>query len=151
MWCGLLRIQDFPQKMSVFRYEAEPGLILVDIRGDDSCPRLKASPKRLPYFNETMKGKPKLAIQTLKLTAKRQATFPAEFCSRYNLHPGDRLILDRREIDGEATWTLKPVASVRTPWFGVLRKYGTEKSHSMDEIRTFDRDFAKLDNVSLLS
>ena len=77
-----------------------------------------------------------MSVQTIKLTAKRQATFPAELCRDLDLHPGDRLALERCEVDGAPAWIMRPAFGDKTSsWFGVLRPFAADKSHAMDEIR----------------
>jgi bifunctional DNA-binding transcriptional regulator/antitoxin component of YhaV-PrlF toxin-antitoxin module len=77
-----------------------------------------------------------MSIQTIKLTAKRQATFPAELCRDLSLHPGDRLALERREIDGAPAWIIRPASGDEAPsWFGALRPFASGKPHAMDDIR----------------
>ena len=78
-------------------------------------------------------------MQTIKLTAKRQATFPVEMCENLNVHPGDRLALERRQIDGEPAWIVRPVRSAAegksASWFGELQPFTSGKSHNMVDIR----------------
>ncbi len=77
-----------------------------------------------------------MSIQTIKLTSKRQATFPAEFCREFGLRPGDRIVLERREMDGHHAWVLHPPSGDERPsWFGVLRPFANSKSHDMDDVR----------------
>ena len=77
-----------------------------------------------------------MPIQTIKLTAKRQATFPAELCRDLDLQPGDRLTLERRELDGAPAWVMRPLSGDAVPsWFGALRPFASGKSHAMDDIR----------------
>jgi bifunctional DNA-binding transcriptional regulator/antitoxin component of YhaV-PrlF toxin-antitoxin module len=77
-----------------------------------------------------------MSIKTIKLTAKRQATFPAKLCRDLGLRPGDRLALERREVDGMAAWVMRPISGDRnSSWFGALRPFASGKSHAMDEIR----------------
>lgn len=85
--------------------------------------------------------------RTIKLTSKRQATFPVDFCKELNLHPGERLVLDRREIDGSPAWIIQPESKVTSSWFGKLNKYGKAKSHSMDDIRRSVGDKLGADKV----
>lgn len=74
--------------------------------------------------------------QTIKLTSKRQATFPAEICRDMGLHPGARLYLERRELDGAPAWILRPLSDAGTPsWFAALRPFASGRSHDMDAIR----------------
>ena len=77
-----------------------------------------------------------MPTQTIKLTTKRQATFPAELCRDLDLHPGDRLALERRELDGAPVWVMRPLCGDAVPsWFGALRPFASGKSHAMDDIR----------------
>jgi bifunctional DNA-binding transcriptional regulator/antitoxin component of YhaV-PrlF toxin-antitoxin module len=77
-----------------------------------------------------------MPVQAIKLTSKRQATFPAAVCRDMGLHPGDRIALERREIGGSPAWVMRPVSGEKsTPWFGVLRAYAADKSHDMEDIR----------------
>ena len=74
-------------------------------------------------------------ISTIKLTSKRQATFPAGLCRELGVKPGDELKLERRAIDGHDAWFLsRPVANP-APWFGSLRAYAKGKTHDMESIR----------------
>ncbi|MBN2449040.1 MAG: AbrB/MazE/SpoVT family DNA-binding domain-containing protein [Lentisphaeria bacterium] len=75
-------------------------------------------------------------MRTIKVTAKRQATLPAEMCQDLDLHPGDRLALERRRIDGEPAWIVRPVGKGKVAsWFRALRSFASGKSHAMADIR----------------
>ena len=74
--------------------------------------------------------------QTLKLTSKRQATFPVTLCEELGVHPGDELKLERRILNGEAAWVIQAKEKPGMPWFAALHDYATEKSHDMQAIRT---------------
>jgi bifunctional DNA-binding transcriptional regulator/antitoxin component of YhaV-PrlF toxin-antitoxin module len=75
-------------------------------------------------------------MATIKLTSKRQATFPRELCESLGLQPGDELRLVPRVADGERVWVLQVVEMPDRPWFGRLRKYaGAAAGHSMGAIR----------------
>ncbi len=74
-------------------------------------------------------------MTAIRLTAKRQATLPKALCDELHLKPGDALVLESREIDGEKVWLLKPQSDTPPEWFGRLRKYAAEKSFDMDSIR----------------
>jgi len=77
-----------------------------------------------------------MPTKTITLTAKRQATFPAELCRDLGLQPGDKLALERREVDGTPTWIMRPASEHKTSsWFGALRSYASDKSHVMEDIR----------------
>ena len=75
-------------------------------------------------------------IKTLKLTSKRQATFPAALCEELGVSPGDELKLERHILNGEASWVIQAKEKPGTPWFGALRDYATDKPHDMKSIRT---------------
>ncbi|MFP4257559.1 MAG: AbrB/MazE/SpoVT family DNA-binding domain-containing protein [Desulfovermiculus sp.] len=36
---------------------------------------------------------------TIKLTSKRQATFPVQLCREIGIQPGDELVLERKELE----------------------------------------------------
>lgn len=72
----------------------------------------------------------------MRLTSKRQATFPARVCESLGVSPGDEILLDPRESeDGSIVWLLKPAKPKTRPWLGSLRKYARDKDHSMDSVR----------------
>ncbi len=73
--------------------------------------------------------------QTLTLTSKRQATFPAKLCAELNVKPGEKILLDRRELDGEPAWFLHTKPKMENEWFGILRHHAKNKPHDMDSIR----------------
>ncbi len=73
--------------------------------------------------------------QSIRLTSKRQATFPAQVCRELGVKAGDVLILEQKEIEGIATWIIRPQKTVQTKWFGGLKKYGRGKDHDMETIR----------------
>ena len=75
-------------------------------------------------------------VKTLKLTSKRQATFPVALCEELGVHPGDELKLERQILNGEATWVIQAKKKPGMPWFGALRDYATGRSHDMPSIRT---------------
>ena len=74
--------------------------------------------------------------QTIKLTAKRRATFPAELCEQLGLRPGDEIDLLPRVENGQRLWALRKRAIPARPWLGSLSGYAaTTEDHSMDAIR----------------
>ena len=73
-------------------------------------------------------------MSTIKITAKRQATFPLELCRDLGIQPGDSLRVEKRLIRGERVWTLQPNGPSDS-WFGSLRKYAKGKSHDLEKIR----------------
>ena len=74
--------------------------------------------------------------KTLKLTSKRQATFPAALCEELGVQPGDELKLERLILNGEAAWVIQTQEKPGTPWFGALRDYAAGKPHDMQSVRT---------------
>lgn len=60
-------------------------------------------------------------MSVIKLTSKRQATFPAEVCRKMGVGPGDSLILEPIERGAETLWLLKPAKGRRPSWFGRLK------------------------------
>jgi len=73
--------------------------------------------------------------QTVRLTSKRQATFPAQLCKELGVEAGDDLILERRKIGGDIAWILKPKKNIKSTWFAGLEKYAAHKKHDMESIR----------------
>jgi bifunctional DNA-binding transcriptional regulator/antitoxin component of YhaV-PrlF toxin-antitoxin module len=75
---------------------------------------------------------------TIKLTAKRQATFPAEVCEALGVKPGDRIELEARTQGKGRVWVLKPVTSKARPWFGVLGRYARKSARPWSRERDGD-------------
>lgn len=78
-----------------------------------------------------------MATLQLKLTTKRQATFPVETCHALGIQPGDTLEMESRELEGETVWILKPRPALDFSWIGSLKGKGTKTpaNHSMEAIR----------------
>jgi len=75
-------------------------------------------------------------VTTLRLTTKRQATFPKETCEALGLKPGDVIELDSRDEGGTKVWFLRPRPSLERGWVGCLGPRAKEvKDHSMEAIR----------------
>ena len=74
-------------------------------------------------------------IQTLTLTSKRQATFPARLCEEMHLQSGDRIQVERRTLEGKPAWVLRPKPSDPMIWFGSLRGCAKGKPHDLPSIR----------------
>jgi AbrB family looped-hinge helix DNA binding protein len=73
---------------------------------------------------------------TVKLTSKRQVTFPVEVCDDLGLEPGDELELIPRVDGGERFWILQKRKASARPWIGCLEAYAKNaEDHSMDAIR----------------
>lgn len=74
-----------------------------------------------------------MSHREIKLTTKRQATFPAALCRELGVRAGDRLVLERREIDGEPAWLLRKPRPDWS-WAGSLRRYASGRSHDWEEV-----------------
>jgi bifunctional DNA-binding transcriptional regulator/antitoxin component of YhaV-PrlF toxin-antitoxin module len=76
-------------------------------------------------------------MSKIKLTAKRQATFPSKVCQELGIAPGDELELMPAKVSGENVWVLKPVSKPRSKWIGSLNRYAgnANRDHSMESIR----------------
>ena len=70
----------------------------------------------------------------IRLTSKRQATFPVAMCKELGLKPGDEVTLERGVRNGEVVWVLRQ-AEPATSWIGSLSRYARGKSHKMERIR----------------
>ncbi|MDD5706577.1 MAG: hypothetical protein PHR35_11675 [Kiritimatiellae bacterium] len=73
----------------------------------------------------------------IRMTSKRQATFPAAVCESLSVYPGDTLTLRDVHIKGRKVWVLEPHPTEGAfPWMGALRAYAEGKgTHAMPEIR----------------
>jgi bifunctional DNA-binding transcriptional regulator/antitoxin component of YhaV-PrlF toxin-antitoxin module len=76
-----------------------------------------------------------VAAQVLKITSKRQATFPSRVCKELGVKAGQEIVLEKKEVEGEAAWVLRPKRSDNQAWYGSLRKYAKGKQHDMADIR----------------
>lgn len=77
--------------------------------------------------------------KSVKLTTKRQATLPVQLCEELGVGPGDRLLLERRVLDGEAVWLLRR-PEPDWSWAGSLKRYGRGRSHDWAAIeRSIER------------
>lgn len=76
-------------------------------------------------------------MSKIRLTAKRQATFPSRVCVELGVAPGDELELKPAKMSGENVWVLKPVAKSRSKWIGSLKRFAGNANgdHSMESIR----------------
>lgn len=72
----------------------------------------------------------------MRLTSKRQVTFPLATCLALGIKPGDAI--DVELVTGESGyhWVLKPKLKRERPWLGMLKKYAINANdHSMEAIR----------------
>lgn len=74
-------------------------------------------------------------MPSVKITAKRQATFPLETCEALRIGPGDIVDVEPRLIDDEQVWILRPRQTPDRSWVGSLRDRIKNDDHSMDGIR----------------
>lgn len=77
-------------------------------------------------------------MTTIKITAKRQATFPSEVCDALGVKPGDRIALHAQMQKGERVWVLKQVRSPKQPWLFSLAKYAKNASQPWSRDRDGD-------------
>ena len=73
-------------------------------------------------------------MSIIKLTSKRQASFPSKLCGDLGVEPGDRLEVKPASIDGQLVWTIRPIKPTGE-WIGSLEKYAKNKSHRLEDIR----------------
>ena len=74
-------------------------------------------------------------MPSLKITTKRQATFPVETCDALRIGPGDIVDVEPRVIDDEQVWILRPRRTPDRSWIGSLRDQARAQDHSMESIR----------------
>lgn len=80
-------------------------------------------------------------MTTVKITSKRQATLPKALCDEMRVQPGDSLIVERRRIENEDAWVIRPAPGSgegglnRFGWVGSLKRYAVGKSHDMASVR----------------
>ena len=74
-------------------------------------------------------------MPSLKITTKRQATFPVETCDALRIGPGDIVDVEPRVIDDEQVWILRPRKTPDRSWIGSLRDQVRAQDHSMESIR----------------
>ena len=75
-------------------------------------------------------------MKTLRLTSKRQATFPKEACDSLGLKPGDRIELESRFENGTQVWVMRPQRKHERDWIGSLGKKARKvQDHSLEAIR----------------
>jgi len=73
---------------------------------------------------------------TVKLSSKRQATFPKSVCESLGLEPGDEILLEpSSDASSESSWVLRPAKSRPRPWLNQLNAYAKGKESSMEAIR----------------
>lgn len=72
----------------------------------------------------------------MKMTAKRQVTFPRQLCEEMRLQPGDAIQIEQTEIDGRAVWVLSPPPPpLKLTWVGSLHRYAKGVDFDMTTVR----------------
>ena len=74
-------------------------------------------------------------MQALKMTSKRQVTFPLRVCKELGIKAGQTLFLEDKEIEGQHEWIIRLPKQQKATWYGSLHKYGHNKNHDMNSIR----------------
>ena len=89
-------------------------------------------------------------MATIKLTAKRQATFPAEVCKELGVESGDSLEITPLHHGNQIVWVLKAMVKTKPKWMGALKQYAknakkpwTREEHGEATARAMARDSAK--------
>jgi len=73
---------------------------------------------------------------SIKMSSKRQATFPRQVCDSMGIGAGDTLMLDRRvDAGGEEIWVIRSGRKPARPWAGGLKAYADGKEHDMESVR----------------
>ncbi len=72
-------------------------------------------------------------MAAIKLTAKRQATFPRQICDALRVGPGDQLVVEPQVLDDETVWILRP-KKADWSWVGSVH-VPANASHDMDQVR----------------
>ncbi|MEO0413796.1 MAG: AbrB/MazE/SpoVT family DNA-binding domain-containing protein [Verrucomicrobiota bacterium] len=79
-----------------------------------------------------------MTLSTIKVTSKRQVTFPAEVCESLGVKAGDELeLVPVIDEFGEKSWNLRKADKTpERPWIGRLSQYASNvEDHSMEAIR----------------
>lgn len=74
----------------------------------------------------------------IRMTTKRQATFPRQLCEEMRLEPGHAIQVEAATLDGQRVWVLSvPPEPPKMDWVGSLRRHAKAGAgaHSMEAIR----------------
>ena len=75
-------------------------------------------------------------MPSLRLTAKRQATFPLATCESLGLKPGDTLELEARDEADGRVWVLRPRPARARKWLGSAGGFASPTlDHSLTTVR----------------
>lgn len=72
---------------------------------------------------------------TVKVSSKRQVTFPKRVCESLGIQTGDEILLDRHVESGREVWYLVPAKAQGRSWLGALKDYSAGKNHEMEAVR----------------
>jgi len=89
----------------------------------------------LGYLTNENRGKEAFTMQALRMTSKRQVTFPARVCEELGVTAGDTLLLEKTQNKGSKAWVIRPRRRRKETWFKGLQKYAAGKRHSMRSVR----------------
>ena len=76
-----------------------------------------------------------VSMLKVKVSSKRQVTFPKQVCESLGIQAGDEILLERDVRFNQEVWYLKPAHEETRSWQGSLREYAGNKGHSMDAVR----------------
>ena len=71
---------------------------------------------------------------TIKLTSKRQATFPKQLCEDLDLNPGDEIEIEQVRRNNQKVWVIKKKAPDLS-WVGCFKGYANKKDNSWESIQ----------------
>lgn len=74
-----------------------------------------------------------LPMSTIRITAKRQATFPKALCEEMGVGPGDVLRLERLTVGDETVWVLRPDRPDWS-WLGAAQPWAAGKDHDWEAV-----------------
>ena len=70
---------------------------------------------------------------TIRLTSKRQATFPKALCEELGVAAGDTLRLERVSLGVETVWVLR-LDQPDWSWVGAARSWAAGRDHEWDAV-----------------
>ncbi len=73
----------------------------------------------------------------IRMTTKRQATFPRQLCEEMRLQPGNAIEIEPMTLNGRRVWVLSALPELpNMDWVGSLRRSaGNAKALSMEAVR----------------
>lgn len=73
-------------------------------------------------------------MATIKLTSKRQATFPKQLCEDLDLNPGDEIEIEQVRRNNQKVWVIKK-KEPDLSWVGYFKDYANKKDNSWESIQ----------------